>query len=461
MSVVLRKSLFSQNEIGQAMTEFVVVLPIFLIFTFATLGLGRLVYVRWCLEERARFAAFSAAHGTDGDWLFKDHLSHRPGQPSYMSGVTFNSTTDSFGGLRELIDSDTFENPSSDDSIPSAKLSVRQRRNSDDRERFRNYFWNEIFAGASQASKVIEDGNQAATRLSTSEEASLRSIDAYMGTQNALDIFDSYLSNLAGNQTPGAAEAALRDSDFQRDLFNQDVNTSIARITDNFTLSKIFAPKKSYIGAFEGLMKNVLSKDSSNIDSEIDNSVLHSSVRMDGMSSVLQSLPLRGVSSTSLTSNLYIITDPWDVDRQDGGSWKDLGSETSSYKDNDEEGLLKRRTLGLWLIPSNPGALLEPMTDLFPRELQSVANDLNGPISSFVGWVKGLLADNPLNKILDAVHRLPVIGSIFDFHLPEWPAVRPQAYPGSREMSGDMLSGSGRDFPAYVNEQRQFQDRQR
>ena len=44
--------------------------------------------------------------------------------------------------------------------------------------------------------------------------------------------------------------------------------------------------------------------------------------------------------------------------------------------------------------------------------------------------------------------------NMVDFTPPRWPAVRPDAYPESVEMSNDLSTGSPRTFNDFVEEQR-------
>jgi hypothetical protein len=440
------------------MTEFVILLPLFFILAFVSISLARLVYVRWVLEERVRFAAFSAAHGINADLLFQSHQAHRPQEALYMRNVNFAPKNTPFGDLSALISTSDIQQPEVGQVIPPASLLPRGRAGA---TQGRSNFWNRVYSGERNAASELAKLTYNLDYTTNFETRSLAEINPYAGTRSAIASFNVGMQMAKQNTQSSPATVLERDNLFQSRLLTSIKDDRTLR-RDGFTLEKTLAPTKSFPGAFQGVMRNVLSADSGSIDSAIDNSVLHSQVTVSGMGSALEGLPLRGRADQDLTSELYILSDSWDINRQDGSNWRSLGSEDSTFHDSDDEGMLKRRTIGLWMLPSNLVALLEPMTDLFPSELRSTVTAMNGPISHGLTIIKEFFAgDNPLNKILEAIHSLPVIGQIVDIELPQWPAVRTSAYPGSTEMNGDKLTGKVRNFNDYVKEQDDFKDWER
>jgi hypothetical protein len=161
-----------------------------------------------------------------------------------------------------------------------------------------------------------------------------------------------------------------------------------------------------------------------------------------------------------LRSRFFLITQPWHIDRRvDGtGDYRELGGQLDTVNDSTDEGVLRRRVAGFWLVPTPANGLVEPFLDVAGLEGVSSLLSTVDVLSGALAVIKELLVENPLNKIFNAIKEIPGFNSL-EPPLPEWPAVRPQAYPGSNEIEGDKLmagSGDGRTFQDYIDEQREF-----
>ena len=214
-------------------------------------------------------------------------------------------------------------------------------------------------------------------------------------------------------------------------------------------------------GLQSGLMKNVLSQDTNLFDEQIENSNKEVIVTYEADKGIFPAARRRfDTEGITLSGRFFLITQPWHIPRRTCPTcdYRELGDERDGIDDDTEEGVLRRRVLGLWLFPKQPTAMLDAVSGI--PEL----NSLDGVFSAFsavddaISEIAGFIADNPLRDISDALSELPIVGDLIPV-IPQFPAVRPQAYPGSEEMTDDNLMGNSREFSDYVEEQKEFKDR--
>ena len=208
-------------------------------------------------------------------------------------------------------------------------------------------------------------------------------------------------------------------------------------------------------GIFDGLMKNVLSRDDSLQDSLIDNGIIDAQATYQTSGGESAPIRRRWNKRHDLVAKYTLLTEPWHITRRTSatGGFRSKGSQTDGMSSNTEEGVMRRRVVGLWFFPSDPVALLDPIKYAIPGSIGAVVDQIRSVRHLIVLAKRMVTDDNPLRKIFDAVMSLPVISTL-RIRLPQWPAVRPDAYPGSNEMSGDRLTISGsRRFSDYVGEQ--------
>ncbi len=241
-----------------------------------------------------------------------------------------------------------------------------------------------------------------------------------------------------------------------------------------------FPVPPTFAGSFtsfqEGVMENVLlggkatlgvflgdpnADESDLVDPLINDSNKKGTVRYEAGESFLTAAREKFSNETTLTSRFFLVTQPWHITRRIDGTedFRLPGTETDGIGETTEEAMLRRRVAGLWLFPSAPGALFTAPLEIFPipgfDQIAAVARSLDGPISG----VKSFLINNPVNQLFDLLSSIPFIGQIVPT-IPKWPAVRPLAYPGSVELldqpnsDDDQLTGSRRNFDAYVEEQK-------
>ncbi len=236
-----------------------------------------------------------------------------------------------------------------------------------------------------------------------------------------------------------------------------------------FLLGPQYLPVPPTFGALapglqESVMKNLLSQseDDGLQETEIEQSNKLVEVTYDAAGGLIRlSENVRGAEGARLTGRYYLVTQPWHLKRRQNGTgaYRDKGTQFDTASDETEEAVLRRRVLGLWLFPSDPGALLEPISLIPGLGVLAPVFQAFEPLGSLISTVKGFVTDNPLFDIAQALSEIPVIGDLIPVP-PVWPAVRPDAYPGSVEMTGnnpddpDRLMGENRNFSDYVTEQR-------
>lgn len=246
-------------------------------------------------------------------------------------------------------------------------------------------------------------------------------------------------------------------------LINGITHPDVAPVA--FFLSPAYLPVPPTFGALagglqSGLMKNVLDQDTDLWEDLIEESNKKVHVEYDSEGGVFEAARRRfKTENRSLKANYYLVTQPWHITRRVSpfGAFRELGDQFDDIDEDTYEGILRRRVFGLWLFPSRPGALLDPLT-----QLPGVGGALFAPVASIVGTfdgfisiIKSFIFNNPLIEVADALSNIPVLGSLVPT-LPKWPAVRPEAYPRSKELKNDHLMGGSRNFQDYVDEQEQF-----
>lgn len=218
-------------------------------------------------------------------------------------------------------------------------------------------------------------------------------------------------------------------------------------------------------GLQEAVMRNLLAQpeDSGSVSPLITDSNKEVVVTYDAAGGLFPSLkPVEGAENAKLSARMYLVTQPWHLERRENGTgdYREKGTETDSASEETEEGVLRRRVLGMWIIPDNIPAFLAPVANL--AGLGGVANALNavGNLSGVISFIKRFATDNPLLDVANALAKIPVVGSLVPVP-PRFPAVRPDAYPGSKELKGmtmdqpdRMILKKPREFSDYVDEQR-------
>jgi hypothetical protein len=172
-------------------------------------------------------------------------------------------------------------------------------------------------------------------------------------------------------------------------------------------------------------------------------------------------------SSPVLKANFFLVTEPWHISRRTrgDGAYRSLGNQLSLDNGNDiddenEEARLRTRVQGFWLLPTPPDAMLQPLLDASGLDqFKPVVQGLS-TVGNAIAGVKNFILNNPFTRALNAVASIPGLES-FVAVPPNFPAVRPQAYPGTKEIVDDELmdypeQGQGRDFDYYLQEQHDF-----
>lgn len=264
------------------------------------------------------------------------------------------------------------------------------------------------------------------------------------------------------------ADAILeKERDFIINVLHVDVGSTAGGA--GYFLSPAYLPVPPVFGATapaiqEAVMKNALFEEDSLIPKLIENSNKRVQVTYKAQGGLFPAATRRfaGIEDVELTSNYYLVAQPWHITRRisSSGEYRQKGDEFDGIDENTEEGMLRKRVSGIWLFPSNPGAFLQPISAIPGLGFLGPVFSAFEPIGSLIGIIKSfVLVDNPIFKILDMLHDLPGIGSFIPTP-PKFPAVRPDAYVGSTEMTGDdtskkdQLMGSDRNFEDYLNEQR-------
>lgn len=268
---------------------------------------------------------------------------------------------------------------------------------------------------------------------------------------------------------PSPQEIIDRENDFN-DLLHADADTAIPGGVA-FFLGPQALPLPPTWGAVgmamqEGVMQNVLFEDDDLVDPLIENSnkLIEVSYRAQGGLFNLATQKVRGVEEAVLTSRFYLVTQEWHIPRRisANGDYREKGTQTDLIDEDTEEGVLRRRVSGLWFFPADIVSMLEPISFIPGLSALQPVFDAIEPVGELLGTLKSfLLVDNPIFNLINTLNEIPVLNLIVP-DIPAWPAVRPDAYPGSVEMTGndpdepDKLMGSERNFKDYVDEQREF-----
>ena len=215
-------------------------------------------------------------------------------------------------------------------------------------------------------------------------------------------------------------------------------------------------------GIFAGPMRNALANESSDyIDEQIDQSNKMVRTTYEGDKGLLGVARRRFSANKTLESRFYLVTQPWHIERREGGTgdYRELGGQFDLTDQPTDEGVLRRRIQGLWLLPSDPGAFLQPLLDLMQAagapDLSGVT-DVMSVVKEPLQLVKDLIGgDNFINKLFITLKDFAGI----DLSLPLQPAVRPVVYPNTVELKDDkLMGGSPRDFGNYISEQKDWKD---
>ncbi|MCC6953562.1 MAG: hypothetical protein IT290_05550 [Deltaproteobacteria bacterium] len=454
--------LIRRSERGQAMVEFAVMVFVIIIIGSTSVGLYRALQFDWWAQHDARFLAFGRALGDSSP---ASRLSAQ-NRPRYVAQVRPDYAVWSEGNVESLV-RQSISSPGLPSTVGGEEEEIADVPHGGRRPSTgsRSQFARSVASAANAAPTSLRAAQISLAQQAQSDPAMSRMTRnvSYLGAQVALGEILYEFGRLA------LASTTSLDSDAQVTLENSvnsklhaDVSSSgvIPGLTINaFWLVKMPLPGVSYTGAFDGVMKNVLSNDGSLRDPWMNNDVVHSSVSYTGLGGSIAGLPLRRLNTTGASAQFTLVTEPWKIARRESptGAFRQPGDQTDSIDSTSDEGVMRRRVAGLWLFPSDVVALAEPMTNLLPGSLRGVVSDLEGPISTGVTMVKRIIIDaNPLEMLFDVLNELPVVSEL-DLHLPQWPSVRPDSYPGSSEMYYDELSGSQRGFNDYVQEQRDNQ----
>lgn len=337
---------------------------------------------------------------------------------------------------------------------------------------FYSFFDNLVRLGRTVSiAQLIADAVDANSTVLSSSTTQMVSDFRYVGSSLAVGAVIAAAPALTGLQltTRDPNLILQREKQFIIDILHVDAGDSFGGAA--FFLSPTYLPVPPTFGATapafqEAAMKNVLFEESGLVPRLIDESNKQTAVTYKASGGLFPAAVrrFRNIQNAELSANNYIVTQPWHITRRISatGDYRQKGTEFDEISDDTEEGILRKRVSGLWLFPSNVGAFLQPIAALPGLSFLGPVFSAFEPIGSILGFVKSfVLVDNPIFKILDFMHDIPGIGSIFPT-VPKWPAVRPDAYIGSEELTSndpdkeDELMGNKREFQDYVDEQRDF-----
>ncbi len=317
---------------------------------------------------------------------------------------------------------------------------------------FYSFFDHAVVAGYALGDEAIDDAEvDAATVLGSAEYSTLSSELRYIGSTEAIKSIGSALNSVSG----GAKDR----HPFQQQQFEKGLNDILHAEAgeSKFLLPVSWLPipptlKPVFGNLFNGVMSNVLSNEPALEAALVEDSNRSVLVTYNSEDAFSQPYRRRFNVGHNIRSRFYLVTEPWHITRRvsANGDYRDLGDQDDSMDDDTEEGILRRRVTGLYLFPSHMFAMLSPITGLIPG-IDSVTSVLQG-VDGIIGDVKSFVLDNPLQDAAYWLQELPVLNTI-DFTLPRWPAVRPQAYPATTEIQGDLLTTSSRNFQDYIKEQ--------
>jgi hypothetical protein len=444
---------------GQVLLEFAIVVPLFIMICVGAVSVYRYSQFNWQAEKEARYLTFSKVF--PGTTAFAD-VSQKGalGRAKYVEAskrvvnwTVSRNVTDFIVNPNTAARASARSISATPPNIPGARRLPRNRGNST--------FDNSVLSAARATSAGLSGQVTSVTNDYSRDArvAAMRRSATYVGTTQALTAFNNAFYTIrakaiAADLNPASVFTAERS--MASTLYGPAAGQTLGPLSRNgFSLSNVIFANVSGIGAFEGLMANVFAELSADQNPEIANSIISSRVSYFGNGSERVDRKRNFRTASGSTSNFVLVTNTWDTPRRTSinGAWRTLGDQTDSSDSSTEEGVMRKRTRGLWLIPSDPVALMRPATDLLPTYMQGPSNFIQGPARGAIVEVKKIiLDDNPLQKIFNLLNSLPIISEL-DLNLPQWPSVRPAAYPGSPEMNGDMMTGGRRSFQTYIDEQ--------
>ena len=287
----------------------------------------------------------------------------------------------------------------------------------------------------------------------------------YIGSLIAMGVFSDEILSIAGSSSGNQnwqVEKQLEDE--MNEVLLADASDPLSwgawsELADGFSLDLEYLPLASIAlkpmmgNLFESLGRNIFDQEEGLHDLLIDESNKVARIDYDAEAGLFSAARRRfRTSNRRLTSRFYLITQPWHITRRESafGPFRGVGGEEDSTSAITEEGMLRRRGFGLYLVPSRMFELLTPMTDLVPG-----LDNLNGVfqgVDSVLSEVKEFVLGDVLNSIRDALRVLDSLLGI-DFVPPEFPPVHPLVYPDTEELVGDRSAGEARNFQDFVDEQ--------
>ena len=312
---------------------------------------------------------------------------------------------------------------------------------------------------STERSSAMDDMNSESIRLATD----LR----YLGSAMAVLAVTQIGNNL------GSANSTSHSYNLSLNINETLVNGAFTSGADNYVIDLVngfdyrvfsFIPLPSLhsmmAGIFEAVGKNAFFEEDDSVKSKaIDNSSVFVEATYDPSNTLGGFAKRISGAGHQQRTNFYLLTNEWQILRQNPDSsdhaYRSLGNQLDDQSLETEEAVLRRRVMGLYLLPSNLPAFLQPITDLIPG-MSGVTSVLEGAGDIF-GMMKSFVLNSPINDIIDFLDAIPFL-DLSDFKLPEVPAVRPMVYPSTTEIKNDKLaciSGScdGREFSNYLNEQ--------
>lgn len=418
--------LYRTNQRGQAMVEMAVFLPILLILCVVIVALYRLSNVRFRAHEELWFFA-----NTNRELIYQN----RPDNPRYLDGWVFHG--EGKGGLSYLMSEKIPKpKPSPRELEPTTRLKARLRQTHP-----RTPFGSLVARGERHAERELRLRHSRIVRYAHKLK---RSPHHYVGSESALATLDRELAKQVMTD-PNPYKVLTYEKEFRNRMLDPSAQNSF-----NLRHSKLKGKSKDFGSAFEGAMANVLQSDDSH---EIFASATTYNIKHPPPRGILLGNVIKKVAGSEFDSSLVLLKNTWDTPRYDPkGRFYKMGDQYSTAGSSSDEGQLRKRALGLWIVPTYPGRLVDPLEEIFPKRLTFTLKAIRTAFGKYLPKMKKFIAgDNPLEKVARALHHAKVIGSP-DFTLPEFPAVRPDAYPETEELS-DKLSGKQRVFKDYLKEQ--------
>jgi len=338
-------------------------------------------------------------------------------------------------------------------------------------EGFYSFFYNEVNSKYSDAEMEIL-AYRVTTAAAGVDSAVTRMISdlRYVGSSAAI------ISILGEEGSISARGMDNRDSNAEKTfedgvqaILQIDASNLFPAIGNGYFLNPTYLPVPPVFGPlapglFSGTMKTVLSLDGGDVNEIVNQTVKKVTVTYDSADGLFPAATRRFRTGVKLQTSFAIDTDPWHIERREHGTgdYRDIGGEFDSVHDQTEEGQLRRRVNGLWLFPTPPEALFDPLLSFVGLDALTSLVDAFQPVGDFLGQIKSYITDsteNPILALADMLRQIPFIGSIVP-RIPVWPAVRPDAYPASVEMKDDKKmtqpGGPTRKFQDYIDEQNNF-----